>query len=242
MIGMSDLLDIAIAAHGGLERWSQFRTLQAEMAIRGAIFVAKRIAGLQDDVTYEVQLHEERVTVERFGGPNRRLRFLPNRLTLESFEGEIIEARDNPRDAFKDHNPDSSWDALHLGYFSSYALWTYLTLPFLYTNPGFVVEEIAPWQEAGEEWRRLKATFPANVASHAREQVTYFGPDGLMRRHDYAVEVLGGAIGANYSTDYREFQGIKVPTIRRVYAYDAMGQKVSEPLLVSIDIEDVSFS
>lgn len=242
MIGMSDLLDIAIAAHGGLERWSQFRTLQAEMAIRGAIFVAKRIAGLQDDVTYEVQLHEERVTVDRFGGPNRRLRFLPNRLTLESFEGEIIEARDNPRDAFKDHNPDSSWDALHLGYFSSYALWTYLTLPFLYTNPGFVVEEMAPWQEAGEEWRRLKATFPGNVASHAREQVTYFGPDGLMRRHDYTVEVLGGATGANYSTDYREFQGIKVPTIRRVYTYDAMGQKVSEPLLVSIDIENVSFS
>jgi hypothetical protein len=47
---MSDLLNIAIAAHGGLERWSQFKTLQAEMAIRGAIFEAKRIAGLQNDV------------------------------------------------------------------------------------------------------------------------------------------------------------------------------------------------
>jgi hypothetical protein len=223
MIDMSDLLNIAIAAHGGLERWSQFRTLQAEMAIRGAIFEAKRIAGLQDDVTSEVQLHEERVTVDQFGGPNRRLRFLPNRLTLESFEGDIIEARNNPRDAFRDHNADSPWDALHAGYFSSYALWTYLTLPFLYASPGFVVEEIAPWQDAGEEWRRLKATFPVNVASHAPEQVTYFGRDGLMRRHDYTVEVLGGATGANYSADYREFQEIKVPTLRRVYAYDARG-------------------
>src|SRR5271168_3586406 len=215
---MSELLNIAIAAHGGLERWKRFRTLQAKMAIRGAIFEAKRIAGLQDDVIYKVQLHEEQVTVDRFGGPN--LRLLPNRLTLESFEGDIIEARDNPRDAFRDHNADSPWDALHLGYFSSYALWTYLTLPFLYTSPGFVVEEMAPWQEAGEEWRRLKATFPTNVASHAREQVTYFGPDGLMRRHDYTVDVLGGATGANYSTNYREFQGIKMPTTRRIYAYD----------------------
>jgi hypothetical protein len=34
---MSDLLNIAIAAHGGLERWSQFRTLRAKMKIRGAI-------------------------------------------------------------------------------------------------------------------------------------------------------------------------------------------------------------
>lgn len=239
---MSDLLELAIAAHGGLARWNQFRTLQARMAIRGAIFEAKRIAGLQDDVTYEVQLHEERVTVDRFGGRNRRLRFLPNRLTLESLAGDIIEARDNPRDAFKDHSADSFWDALHLGYFSSYALWTYLTLPFLYSNPGFVVEEIAPWQEAGQEWRRLKAIFPESVASHTREQVTYFGSDGLMRRHDYTVDVLGGATGANYSADYREFQGIKVPTSRRVYAYDAQGQKVPEPVLVSIDIEGIRFN
>lgn len=90
--------------------------------------------------------------------------------------------------------------------------------------------------------RRLKATFPESIASHTREQVTYFGPDGLMRRHDYTVEVLGGATGANYSTNYREFQGINVPTTRRVYAYDAQGQKVPEPVLVAIDIEGVSFS
>jgi hypothetical protein len=50
-----------------------------------------------------------------------------------------------------------------------------------------------------------------------------------MRRHDYAVEVLGGATGANYSTNYREIQGIEMPTTRRVYAYDADGRKVPEP-------------
>jgi hypothetical protein len=62
-----------------------------------------------------------------------------------------------------------------------------------------------------------------------------------MRRHDYAVEVLGGATGANYSTNYRDYQGIKVPTTRRVYAYDPSGQKVPELLLVSIDIRSISF-
>src|SRR5262249_60575670 len=134
--------------------------------------------------------------VDRFAGITRRLRFLPNRLILESFEGDIIEARDNPRAAFKDHNADSPWDALHLGYFSSYALWTYLTLPFLYTYPGFVIEEIAPWREAGEEWRRRKAPFPGGRASPARDQGAYFGPRGLMRRPDHPVEVLGGGHAA----------------------------------------------
>ena len=97
-------------------------------------------------------------------------------------------------------------------------------------------------RENGEEWRRLKATFPKTIASHSGEQITYFGPDGLMRRHDYTVEVLGGATGANYSTDYKEFQGIKMPTTRRVYAYDENGQKIPDPLLVSIDIETIVFS
>ena len=167
------------------------------MSIGGAIFVAKQKPGLQDDVTYEVHTHEERVTIDRFPALDRRLRFAPNRLTVEAFDGEIVEVRDNPRDAFKGQTAKSAWDALHVGYFSSYALWTYLTLPFLYTYPGFVTEEMEPWHENGEEWRRLRAIFPDSVASHTREQVTHFGQDGLMRRHDYAVEVLGGATGGN---------------------------------------------
>lgn len=63
-----------------------------------------------------------------------------------------------------------------------------------------------------------------------------------MRRHDYTVDVLGGAPGANYCSGYKEFQGIKMPTTRRVYAYDAKGSKVAEPLLVSIDIAEMAFS
>ena len=62
---------------------------------------------------------------------------------METLGGEIVEVRDNPRDAFKGQTAKSAWDALHVGYFSSYALWTYLTLPFLYIYPGFVTEEIA---------------------------------------------------------------------------------------------------
>jgi hypothetical protein len=63
-----------------------------------------------------------------------------------------------------------------------------------------------------------------------------------MRRHDYAVEILGGATGANYAFKYREFQGIKVPMARRIFAYDEKLQKIPEPLLVSIDIAHVEFS
>ena len=85
-------------------------------------------------------------------------------------------------------------------------------------------------------------TFPDYIKSHTRTQITHFGPDGLMRRHDYTVDILGGAPGANYTTDYRTFQGIKMPTKRRIYAYDDAMQKVPDPLLVSIDFGKLSFS
>jgi hypothetical protein len=39
-----------------------------------------------------------------------------------------------------------------------------------------------------------------------------------MRRHDYAVDVLGGSAGAHYISGYREFDGIVTSTRRRVFA------------------------
>jgi hypothetical protein len=83
-------------------------------------------------------------------------------------------------------------------------MWIYLTQPFLYSYPGFEVAEIEPWEEDGEILRRLKVKFPATIASHTHEQISYFGEDGLLRRHDYAVDVLRGAEGANYCSDYRD--------------------------------------
>ena len=89
----------------------------------------------------------------------------PERIVVQSADGAVVERRDNPRASFAGFDASTPWDALHVGYFTSYALWTYLNLPFVYTWPGFVTEEVGPWHENGEEWRRLKATFPETVAS-----------------------------------------------------------------------------
>jgi hypothetical protein len=169
------------------------------------------------------------------------VRFTPQRLVLEKDAGQIIEARDEPRSAFADHIRETPWDNLHVAYFSGYAMWTYLAQPFLYAYPGFVAEEIEPWYENGEIWRRLKVTFPDHIASHTRQQTTYFGPDGLLRRHDYAVEILGGSVGAQYIAAYREFDGIMMPTRRLVFSRGRDNLPVLEPVLVAIHIDDITF-
>jgi hypothetical protein len=238
---MSDLLDWAIAAHGGLDRWNAFRTVSLDLSVGGALWDSKGQTGLFANASYEADIHMQRATLGRFGAADRRVQFTPDRLVLETERGDVLEIRDNPRAAFAGHTDQTPWDPLHAAYFDGYALWTYLTQPFLYRYPGFLATEIEPWEEDGEVWRRLKVRFPDSIASHTREQVSYFGPDGLLRRHDYAVDVLGGATGAHYIGDYRDRGGIMVPHRRRVYPLGADNHKIPEPVLIAIDIARLDF-
>lgn len=237
---MPDLLRAAVEAHGGLLRWNQLKTVKASLSITGAIWQLKGKPDLFKEVSIEAELHKERLTTH-FNGQGKRTVFEPNRITVETETGRLVDRRDDPRSAFRGHTRETPWDDMHVAYFSSYALWNYLTIPFLYTYPGFVKEELAPWQENGEEWHPLRVIVPDYIASHSHEQVAYFGLDGLLRRHEYTVDVMDGASGLNYAADYRKVDGIVVPTKRRVYAADANKQKIPEPVLVAIDIRDISF-
>ena len=238
---MNELLELAVAAHGGLDRWNQLKSVNASMSIIGGIWYVKGRPDVLKDVAVEAQLHEQKLIIH-YRDQKRRTAFDPNLIISETEDGRLLKRRENPRASFEGHVRETPWDDIHVAYFASEALWTYFTTPFLYTYPGFVAEELAPWRENDEVWRPLKVTFPDSVSSHSHEQISYFGKDGLLRRHEYTVDILGGATGLNYAANYKEFNGIMVPTTRRVYAYDAGKRKVSEPLLVAIDMNEVSFN
>ena len=238
---MNELLELAVDAAGGLDRWKQLKSVRASMSITGAIYHLKGKPDVLKDITVEAQLQEQALTIH-YRDQQRRTTFDPNLIVSETEEGQLLERRANPRASFAGHVFETPWDDIHLAYFVSEALWTYFTIPFLYTYPGFVTEELAPWQENRELWRPLKVTFPGHVTSHTREQVSYFGNDGLLRRHEFTIDILGGAPGLYYPSDYQAFDGIAVPTKRRGYAYDAEKRKVPEPLLAAINVSEVSFS
>ena len=54
--------------------------------------------------------------------------------------------------------------------------------------------------------------------------------DALLRRHDYAVDVLYGGQGANYPYDYKDCQGFKIPRRRLVYSRGNNNRHVPEPI------------
>lgn len=236
---MNELLKLAVTAHGGLERWNKVRAIKVVASITGGIWYVKGKGDFLKSVVLTAETQKERLTVD-FPGQDKRAIFEPGRIVIEKVDGTLIEARDNPIKSFEGQQRDTPWDDFHVIYFVGEALWTYLNTPFLYTHEGFSSEEIPSIQVEGETWRRLKVTFPDNVKSHTREQISCFGPDGLLRRHDYTVDILGGATGLNYASEYRNVDGIVVPTKRRVYAYEGDYQLVKEPLLVAIDMGEIT--
>jgi hypothetical protein len=93
-----------------------------------------------------------------------------------------------------------------------------------FDQPNVRTEEIEPWEEQGHVWRRLKATFPPEIATHSTEQVFYFDKESLLRRQDYKVDVLEGAPSANYASEHKEFSGLVMTTRRRIYRCRSDGQ------------------
>jgi hypothetical protein len=182
-----------------------------------------------------VDTTRERLAME-FAGQDKRSVFEPHRVVLQRRDGAPIAARDDPEKSFAGHQLETPWDDLHLAYFTGEALWTYLNTPFLYTWPGFATEEIAPIEVDDERWRRLKVTFPDHVKSHTRQQISCFGPDGLLRRHDFTIDILGGAAESLlYATGYRDVEGIVIPATRRAYASEGDDQLV----MVAIDMGEI---
>jgi hypothetical protein len=236
---MNELLKLAVEAHGGLDRWNKVKAMKVAASITGAIWYVKGKGDFLKNVVLTAETRDERLIVD-FPGQNKRAIFEPDRIVIETEDGTLLEARDNPEESFAGQQRETPWDDIHVTYFAGEALWTYLNTPFLYTRQGFETEEIASIQVESETWRRLKVTFPDNVKSHTRQQVSCFGPDGLLRRHDYTVDILGGATGLNYASEYRDVDGIMVPTKRRVYAYEGDYQLLKEPLLVAIDMGEIT--
>jgi hypothetical protein len=62
---MSDLLDLAITAHGGIGQWNQLRTITARLTQGGALWGLKGKAGVLDDVVVTAGLHERTASPSR---------------------------------------------------------------------------------------------------------------------------------------------------------------------------------
>src|ERR1700759_3883019 len=236
---MTGLLDSVLAAHGGLERWRAFTTMEATIVSGGMLW---EIKGQPQDPAprrMTVALQREWAAVQPFGAANQKTDFTPERVAIEKLDGRVVVDRADPRTSFAGHELTTPWDPLQRAYFNGYALWTYLTTPFFMALPGLTVTELDPIEDNEERWFGLQAQFPDRFATHSQTQEFYFGSDFLLRRHDYRVDVAGGFAAIQYVYDIVEADGIKLPSKRRAYRCDESGRPLPDELMVSIDVGDI---
>lgn len=125
---------------------------------------------------------------------------------------------------------------------NSLVKWTYFNLPFLLVEPGVEATEIPSIKQDGLELKGLRVRFPQTIHTHSTEQSLYFDESGLLRRHDYEVEVAGNNPAAHLISEYSDVQGLKIPTKRRVFMLNEDGSLQSDRKVVSIDLFDFELS
>ncbi|WP_382303607.1 hypothetical protein [Herbiconiux sp. UC225_62] len=239
---MGTLLEKIIDAHGG-RRWSEVDHISATRHFGGAFWSLKSVPGIAEEGRFTVDLRREHSQLYNFGDANLHTDFTPDRVAIVHANGTVVKEFLHPRAAFDGHELMTPWTDLHLAYFTGYAMWTYNTEPQSFTLEGVVTEELGPWtEEDGQIWDRLRVTYPSSLATHTPVQVVYADSDGVLRRRDYSVDIAGGSPAVEYMTEQATFDGLVLPRHREIYVRDDAGRAVREPLLVSIDIDDVSVS
>ena len=237
------LLDEALEAHGRLDRWRLARTIGARVR-SGGLLVRTRVPGTRfADYRLTVSIGRPHAVIDPFPRTGERGVFDGGSARIETADGEVLEAREQPRSAFSGLSGirrNLRWDELDSVYFAGYAMWNYLTFPYLLTWDGVEVAEGESWRQAGEEWRRLEATFPASLDTHSRRQTFYLDSAGLLRRHDYVAEVVGGwAKAAHYTTDHVEAGGLVFPTRRWVRPIAPGNRSLPFPTMVWLELSEL---
>lgn len=239
---MNELLDEVLTAHGGVEHWQSVSAITARGRLGGLLpqrFPGNKLAKF----TVEVEVAEQRTVLQDFPRVGECAVFDKGVVRIETRDGEELGSRTDPRSTFfglSGVRRNLHWDALDTAYFAGYAFWNYLTAPLLLARDDITVAEAEPWQESGQQWRRLQATFAPAIDTHCRQQTFYVDNGGLIRRHDFVAEPVGKlAKAALYCDHHRQFDGLTFPTRRRVLPRGPGGRVLSRPTLLALDFDDI---
>jgi hypothetical protein len=207
------VLDECLSAYGGLERWRAAEAVDVRASARGLAFALKGNGRPLSNTRGRVSTSGQHV--EFFDWPRPGVTAV-----LTSEECRIgDERREQPRFGRR-------WDELDFLAFGGAAMWTYISLPFV----------LADWGADELPGRRLRFLVPEPVRSHCREQTIHLDEAGLIVRHDYTAEAFGPwARGAHRSSHFRSFDGLPVPTRRRVRP------RPFGPVLVKVDVSDAAW-
>jgi hypothetical protein len=235
------LLREVMDAHGGFAAWNGAKAVRTVMSTGGALFLMRTTRDAFHQTEVIVDLHSPRTEIRDFPRGGQTGFFTPSRVWIEDRDGRVLAERDEPRASFSKMRKQLHWDHLDSVYFSGYAVWNYISAPYLLCRGDVIIEEGASCVDKGRTWRGLTATFPEYLPTHNAKQVLYFDERARLRRHDYHAEVIGPyAVASHYCEDHLKFGKAVFPTRRRVVPRMGNGRTLPFPTLVWIRVHEAA--
>jgi hypothetical protein len=235
------LLGDALRASGGLDLWRQMRRYTLHLSIGGILCSRYRSGVRLKELLVEGGIHEQSLEIIGFTASDRRVLYEPDWIALEGADGRRLKERRASVAESRSSLDSRVWDELQLAHYCGYLIWNYINVPFILSKPDFRVEELEPTIEQGATLRRLKAHFPAQVATHAPEQIFHFDEGGRLRRLDYAAAFENARPVVQVFSGHQRFSGILVPTLSRVVSIPPDDSSAVKSSWIDIEIFDAVF-
>ncbi|MBV8103832.1 MAG: hypothetical protein JO223_04260 [Hyphomicrobiales bacterium] len=237
MTTSGELLEDTIEAHGGRDRWRAVRAIEFALSSGGFAFLSRGQPSALKKLKVALRPHERLVLLGDFPYSGWQGAWTPDCVEVRGPEGALKAERADPRRHFRGPLNQVYWDKLDILYFAGYALWNYLSFPFLLEEPGVVVTEAG----ASGASPRLAAVFDPSFPTHSARQSFHLDASRRLVRHDYRADVIGAyATAAHFCEESVEVDGLRIYTRRKVYPRLGPAETVVRfPTLVWIAIDDV---
>jgi hypothetical protein len=129
---MSDLLDLAIEAHGGARRWASLLQFQAAASMTGAIWSRKARAEIVDDVHFDGSTGTQKVTITPFPETGHQAVWEPRRpTTITPAPGTTINSEPAANTPQTREPRQHCWDDLQVATLAAQAAWNRIVAPFI---------------------------------------------------------------------------------------------------------------
>jgi hypothetical protein len=235
------LLDDALAACGGLDRWQELESFTLHISITGALLARHGKAEMLKEIVVEGSTREPLLRIEGFTAPDKRAVYWPSRIAVEDRHGHILQERHEPHKESLELTLLTPWDDLIIAYFCGSLIWHNIAAPFVLAGPAFQLDELSSWQEGAESWRRLRAIFPFPYSPPFNDQIVYFDRVGLRRRVDVQMAHNVGTAIALCFRAHQSFSRIVIPTLWESLRLWPDGRPYSKRPLLTVEIFDAHF-
>lgn len=242
---MASLLDEAIEAHGGRRRWRKASEISAHLRTGGLLMASKlKQRGHFSDCRVSIAAGRAHAVFRPYPRSRRTGIFDGGAVRILDDDGNAVAERADPRPVFfglSGLGRKLWWSDLDALYFGGYAIWNYLSTPWMLAGEGFEAEEGEPIQVGDEKLRRLDVRFPEGLPTLSREQSFLFDAQGLLRRHYYTAEVIGSFARACHScSEHTTVDGLVFPKRRWVSLRGPGNRALPGPNVVTIDLASIA--